>query len=44
MERIPWWAAQWLVDGRDGAALRELAGLDGRDVRAVRDLLPAVLE
>jgi hypothetical protein len=44
MERVPWWAAQWLVDGRDGAALRELAGLDGRDVRAVRDLLPAVLE
>jgi hypothetical protein len=40
VERAPWWAAHWLVDGYDGAALRELAGLDGRDTRAVRDLLP----
>lgn len=42
-ERVPWWAAQWLADGHDGEALRELAGLNGRDPHAVRDLLPAAL-
>ena len=42
-ERMPWWAAQWLADGYDGDALRELAGLNGKDPRAVRDLLPAAL-
>lgn len=42
-ERVPWWAAQWLTDGYDGPALRELAGLDGSDPRAVSDLLPAAL-
>jgi hypothetical protein len=43
LERVPWWAAHWLAAGRDGDALRELAGLNGRDVRAVRDLIPDVL-
>jgi hypothetical protein len=40
-ERIPQWAAFWLVDGYDGAALVDLAGLHGDDPREVRDLLPA---
>jgi hypothetical protein len=43
VERAPWWAAQWLADGHDGQALQELAGLNGKDSRAVRDLLPAAL-
>jgi len=42
-ERVPWWAAEWLADGCDGSALRELAGLNGRDPRAVNDLLPSAL-
>jgi hypothetical protein len=42
-ERVPWWAAQWLADGHDGPALRELAGLNGRDPHAVNDLLPGAL-
>jgi hypothetical protein len=42
-ERTPWWAAQWLADGHDGEALRELAGLNGKDPHAVRDLVPAAL-
>ena len=37
------WAAHWLVQGYDGPALRELAGLDGSDPIAVRELLPAAL-
>jgi hypothetical protein len=40
-ELMPWWAARWLADGHDGAALRELAGLDGSDLELVRGLLPA---
>lgn len=43
VERVPWWAAQWLAAGHDGTALRELAGLNGTDPHAVRDLLPAAL-
>jgi hypothetical protein len=43
LERAPWWAAHWLAAGQDGEALRELAGLNGRDVRAVRDLLQGAL-
>jgi hypothetical protein len=43
VERAPWWAAQWLAEGHDGQALRELADLNGTDPRAVRDLLPAAL-
>lgn len=42
-ERVPLWAAHWLADGRDGAALGELAGLHGDDPHEVRDLLPAAL-
>ena len=42
-ERVPWWAAQWLADGHDGPALRELAGLNGREPRTVHDLLPTAL-
>jgi hypothetical protein len=36
---------RWLVvvAGRDRHALRELAGLNGRDVREIRNLLPAAL-
>lgn len=43
-ERVPFWAAHWLADGQDGPALRELAGLSGRDPHEVRDLLPAALQ
>lgn len=32
-----------MADGHDGEALRGMAGLNGRDARALRDLLPAVL-
>jgi hypothetical protein len=42
VDRVPWWAAQWLSEGFDGPALRELAGLGERD-QAVYDLLPAAL-
>jgi hypothetical protein len=42
-ERVPMWAAEWLVQGYDGDALAELAGLSGRDTREVRDYLPAAL-
>jgi hypothetical protein len=41
--RIPRWAAFWLTEGHDGAALVELAGLHGDDPHEVRDLLPAAL-
>lgn len=43
IERVPWWAAQWLADGADGEALRELAGLNGQDSYAIRDRLPLAL-
>ncbi|MEU2101776.1 hypothetical protein [Nocardia sp. NPDC019255] len=42
-ERIPLWAAQWLIQGYDGETLRELAGLSGRDPHEVHDILPAAL-
>ena len=42
-ERVPMWAAHWLVQGYDGPALRELAGLDGSDRTSVRELLPVAL-
>ncbi|GGN87148.1 hypothetical protein [Nocardia rhizosphaerihabitans] len=42
-ERIPLWAAHWLVDGHDGEALRNLAGLGGTETHEVRDILPAAL-
>ena len=43
-ESVPRWAAHWLVQGFDGEALVELAGLSGRDTRSVADILPAALE
>ena len=43
IERVPWWAAAWIADGFDSEALRELAGLGDRDVRAIRDLFPVAL-
>ncbi|MEV0432386.1 hypothetical protein [Nocardia sp. NPDC050413] len=42
-ERIPGWAAHWMVQGHDGEALRTLAGLTGTDIREVNDTLPAAL-
>jgi hypothetical protein len=42
-ERIPLWAAHWLVQGCDGDALRALAGISGTDPHDVHDLLPAAL-
>ncbi|WP_194823301.1 hypothetical protein [Micromonospora sp. S-DT3-3-22] len=44
VERMPWYAADWLADGHDGPALRELAGLDGTDTRLIGELLPAALD
>jgi hypothetical protein len=43
VERVPWWAAEWLADDRDGPALRELAGLGANDSYIIRDLLPSAL-
>jgi hypothetical protein len=42
-ERIPLWAAHWLVQGYDGDTLRTLAGLSGTDPHDVHDVLPAAL-
>ncbi len=42
-ERIPLWAAHWLVQGRDGEMLRKLAGLSGTDSHEVHDILAAAL-
>lgn len=42
-ERIPLWAAHWLVRGYDGEHLVHLAGLHGDDPREVRDMLPCAL-
>lgn len=42
-ERVPRWAAFWIVDGHDGQALIDLAGLRGDDPHDVRCLLPAAL-
>lgn len=43
VERMPWYTADWLADGHDGPALRELAGLDGTDTRLIGELLPDAL-
>lgn len=40
---MPWWAAEWLVQGFDGEALRALAGLNGDDPRAIHDVLVEAL-
>ncbi|PPK62587.1 hypothetical protein V5P93_002023 [Actinokineospora auranticolor] len=42
-EVIPGAAAHWLVEGFDGQALRELAGLGVGEAGAIHDLLPAAL-
>jgi hypothetical protein len=42
-ERVPQWAACWLVTGYDGPVVAELAGLHGDDPREIGDLLPAAL-
>lgn len=42
-ERVPVWAAHWLANGQDGTALRDLAGMSGKDPHEVRDVLPAAL-
>jgi hypothetical protein len=42
-ERVPMWAAHWLVDGYDGESLIHLAGLHGDDPFDVRDALPGAL-
>ncbi|OLF08921.1 hypothetical protein [Actinophytocola xanthii] len=42
-ERIPLWAAHWLVLGHDGDSLAALAGVSGMDPHEVHDLLPAAL-
>ncbi|MGH8990998.1 MAG: hypothetical protein ACRDZ7_05660 [Acidimicrobiia bacterium] len=40
---VPTSAAWWLVQGHDGEALRQLAGLSGQDPWDVRELLPSAL-
>jgi len=42
-ERVPLWAAHWIVAGHDGEQLVCLAGLHGDDPRDVRDALPGAL-
>src|SRR5215472_4063652 len=43
-ERLPLWAAHWLAAGKDGDALRTLAGLSATDdPRDIRELLPGAL-
>lgn len=42
-ERVPLWAAHWLVRGHDGPALRTLAGFSGTDPHEVHDTLPDAL-
>lgn len=43
VEKVPLWAAHWLVDGFDGPALAELAGLSGGRSTEIHDLLPSAL-
>jgi hypothetical protein len=42
-DRVPLWAAHWLVEGYDGKVLRTLAGLSGCDQHDVREILHAAL-
>jgi hypothetical protein len=42
-EKVPLWAAHWLVAGCDGEHVVHLAGLHGDDPHEVRDALPAAL-
>ena len=43
IERVPMWAAYWIVGGHDGGALARFAGLHGDDPREVHDALPDTL-
>jgi hypothetical protein len=42
VDRVPWWAAEWLARGDDTDAIAELAGLNAQYPREIHDLLPAV--
>jgi hypothetical protein len=42
-EKVPLWAAHWLIGGYDGEHVVHLAGLHGDDPREVRDALPSAL-
>lgn len=42
-EKVPLWAAHWLVAGYDGEHVVALAGLHGDDPNDVRDVLPDAL-
>jgi hypothetical protein len=42
-ERVPMWAAHWIVAGYDGESLVLLAGLHGDDPFDVRDALSGAL-
>jgi hypothetical protein len=42
-ERVPLWAAYWIIGGHDGDGLRYLAGLHGDDPHEVHDALPQAL-
>lgn len=42
-EKVPLWAAHWLVAGYGGECLVALAGLHGDDPHEVRDVLPDAL-
>lgn len=42
-DRVPLWAAHWIVGGHDGEALVYLAGLHDDDPREVHDALPGAL-
>jgi hypothetical protein len=42
-EKVPLWAAHWLVAGHEGDHVVHLAGLHGDDPHEVRDALPGAL-
>ena len=42
-DRVPLWAAYWIVGGHDGEALVHLAGLHGDDPHEIHDALPDAL-
>lgn len=44
LDRVPWFAADWLVQGHDGEQLRTLAGEHGHDQFTVTELLPGALQ
>jgi hypothetical protein len=43
-ERVPLWAAHWIVAGYDGEQVVYLAGLHGDDPHDVHDALPGALQ